>query len=144
MISVLWAAGKEIDSLIDKYSDKEFPIFGAADTNLLVVNVGKSLEETGFSVKRDTNFEERLNRLSKSNYPIPNFYKLNLDNGERTRSQLSHDFKIIVIRSEKGLFGDFDKLADRRYVPKVWEHGFSKGIAISKKQALIIYWVAIW
>lgn len=141
---VLRKSEEEIEILSKIYESNYHNIFDAANSNLLVINTWKSLKESGFSVSRDEKTMKRLEEAGKSEYPILNFYELNLDGEEKTRSQLSSDFKIIVFRAEKGIFGTFDELSDRNYVPKIWNHGFSKGIAISKQQKIVIYWVAIW
>lgn len=141
---VLKKSEEEIEKLNEKFIAKYPTMLNAADSNLLVINTWKSLKESGFSVARDDKTIKRLEEIGKSEYPIPNFYELKLDGGEKNVCQLSSDFTIIVIRAEKGIFGKFDELADRSYVPSSWVHGYSKGVAISKKQNLIIYWCAIW
>lgn len=133
---------KKLDEILNS-AKESYKVFAANDTNLLVINNWKLLKESGFSVERNDSINKRLWELGKSDYPVMNFNQFNLAGGDRNSCQLSNDFRLFVISATKGNLFDFSS-ANRSYVPPQWEHGFSKGLAISEKQEIIIYWYAAW
>jgi hypothetical protein len=76
--------------------------------------------------------------------PIPNF-RDNVFSDSITFCNLPCDFKLYVLGAESGLY--FSNLSEKYvsdYVPKIWEHGYSKGIALSEEKGVAIYWIIFW
>lgn len=140
----LYKTSKEIKKLEINYERQFGKGINAAESNLLIINNWLSLNETGASVERDEQFKKKMENLGKQNNPIPNFYELKFSNNEKTETQLSSDFNIFVLEAKKGMFWDLSEMSDSRYIPTEWKHGLSKGVAISIKQKIIIYWLIIW
>ena len=76
-------------------------------------------------------------------FPIPNFWQSKFYNNE-SECNLEKGFKIYVLDSKPGIYVEEKYLSKYAYLPKKWEHGFSKGVAISEEQMAIIYWVIAW
>lgn len=143
MYLLLQTSKSEYNREIQKLSKLDAFTVSARDTNTLVINNWNYLKQSGFSVERDSTFHDKLSVMGRCQYPIPNFWKLEQSNGDTNPSMLSDDFQISVFEAKKGIFlnsGGFKN----PYIPKEWEHGYSKGIAFSDKQNIIIYWAIIW
>jgi hypothetical protein len=60
---------------------------------------------------------------------------------------LTDDYKIYFIDSKQGKFINENYYETDTLItimPKRWEHGYSRGYALSDKQKQIIYWVVVW
>ena len=88
-------------------------------------------------------------------FPIPNFYEFsyNAENETiwqfdesviKTECKLPVDYEIFVLEAKKGKFVNDSLLSEETMMPKSWEHGLSKGVAIDKANSIIIYWLNIW
>jgi len=129
----------KIDSITTVLENKHISKYLPSDSNLIVIKR---------KILRKENYKE-INVTP----PIPFFETYSFSNSEdvvtiedvydeTTKSGLSKDFKIYVLESEKGKYWEGLESAD--YMPKEWENGYSKGIAINEKNNIIIYWVIIW
>ena len=80
--------------------------------------------------------------LTATGLPVPLFeideYKGN------TFSGLPEDFKIYVLDAKQGKYLEDKYLYDCSCLPEKWKHGYSKGVALSDKRKVIIYWVTVW
>lgn len=75
--------------------------------------------------------------------PIPNFIASNYPKNKNDLN-LDDSFEIFVLESKPGKhFKNFD-VQPSLQMPKKWKNGFSKGIAISEKNRVVIYWSIIW
>jgi len=80
----------------------------------------------------------------ENKYPIPNFSNFSKYQTEKTDCKLKTDFTIYVLESRTGIFLDDKNLPESKFMPEKWEHGYSKGVAISEEREIIIYWIIIW
>lgn len=87
------------------------------------------------------------NQISRDCYkdklPIPNFFDSDYLS-DKTESRLPKDFTIYVLEAKSGKYWDETHLTKGKYMPEGWKNGYSKGVAISKKKDVIIYWFIIW
>jgi hypothetical protein len=112
------------------------------------IQIVKLNDENNFVVNRyNKNSHPILDSLS---YPIPDFAHL-LRNESWTNNITSNaidivndDLVIYIIESKKGEFVDEKYLVNDIEMPKGWEHGFSRGIAINEESNLTIFWLEIW
>lgn len=119
------------------------------DTNIII-----SL----LDLKEDVLCVDKCNKWHAKRYPIPYFetYDFGLGDKDTIKKEINgvvhvrytynipSDLQVYVVQAEAG---DFWKVSCGEYRPnslKEWEHGYSKGIAVSKKDDLIVYWVMIW
>lgn len=112
------------------------------------IQVVKINDENNFVVNRyNTNSTSASGDLS---YPIPDFIGL-LESESWTNNSTSDsidivndDLVIYIIESKKGKFIDDKYLVNDIEMPKGWEHGFSRGIAINEESSLTIFWLEVW
>lgn len=95
----------------------------------------------------------------RNKYPIPYFEnwdfglgeskteKMTDDNGKtyyQTYFNIPSDLKVYVLSSnpENPIASKFD--VNRPESLKEWKHGYSSGIAVSKKENLVMYWFMQW
>ncbi len=82
------------------------------------------------------------NLTNATSLPIPLFQ---IDEFQsNTFSGLPKDFKIYVIEAKPGKYLEDKYLHDCVCLPEKWKHGYSKGVALSDKRKVIIYWVTVW
>lgn len=129
--------------------------YSASDSCLLIINKFATLEnyinlELTEKDKRFVELDCYDNKL-----PIPNFYEFNYDNNNNVLWQfdknirlsdckLPFDYKINVIDAKTGKYVNDSLLSTNIGMPKAWEHGYSRGVAYSIKDSIIIYWLNIW
>lgn len=90
-------------------------------------------------------------------YPIPHFdsedfglgaYRVNKEFSGGSTSRcifyLPDDLEVYVISSKPGYYFTFGKELVRPEELKEWKHGYSRGIATSKKLDEIYYWAIVW
>ncbi|PQL93365.1 hypothetical protein [Apibacter adventoris] len=123
-----------INTSITKYIPK--------DSCLLIVNRFDYLDLNGVvkTKKIDTNLVKRNCYVGK--YPIPNF--LDYKGSEGQPMKLSENYTIYVLEAKAGEYDDNFKMKPNKQMPKKWEHGYSKGIALNEKDKEIIYWSIMW
>lgn len=127
---------KNIISLIHK--SIQFSTLG--DSCNLIVNYDNNI----------TSLNSHLNRSSNcinDSIPIPDIEKLILQDSfvkEKLLTNVGVDFLVYVIEAKKGEFLTGESLTSGKGLPKEWKNGYSKGIAINKKDKVIIYWLEMW
>ncbi len=136
------------DSLKNHFNTLAKESFYPNDTSVLLVfpycDVSVSLD--GYVVRNlETKKKKELarhNRTIQNAIPIPMF-EIN-EFQASTFSGLPDDFKIYVLDAQSGKYMGYKYLQDCVCLPKKWKHGFSKGVALSDKRKVIIYWVTVW
>jgi len=117
--------------------------YRANDTCLLVVNRFTSKENWHLKSKYKYVKKNKIDRPCYNNkLPLPNFW--DSEYATNTETKLPKDFIIYVLNSKSGKYWDEKYLTSGKYMPKLWKSGYSKGVAISKKRNIIIYWFIIW
>lgn len=135
---------QEIKKITNNIKYKAIVKYTSKDTCLLVVNRFETNETyRKFKVVDVTDSLNVNTKCSKKLYPIPNFIEYDFSN-KNNDLKLSGNFDIYVLESKSGNhFKEFDLLPNPQ-MPKEWENGYSKGIAISKEKKTLIYWSIIW
>jgi hypothetical protein len=101
---------------------------------------------------------EKCNKFYKDKYPIPYFEKIDFGLGLKRRKDtvinkqryftstyfIPTDLEIYVISAQAGNYWKVDCKEKRPESLKNWINGYSRGIAISNKENLLIYWVMVW
>lgn len=129
--------------IISEFEEKSISIYNATDSCLLVVNRFVSRDDY-YEVKPTKSELKLVDRDCYSDFlPIPNFWHSDYTT-EETSCKLPEDFKIYVIEAKSGKHFEEKYLTDGRFMPSKWKNGYSKGVAISKKRKVIIYWLIIW
>ncbi len=145
--------------LYKKYSKTQFGIiashfkevthevYSTNDTSLLLVFSFCDTYKIGDNLYKNQEPPE-LKTLAKHNLtvasslPVPLFeideYKGN------TMSGLTDDFKLYVLDARPGKYVDEKYLQECECLPEKWKHGYSKGVAMSDEQQVIIYWIVVW
>ena len=134
-------------SIASDFKNLPSTIYSANDNSLLLVFDYCDVMEIEGRTYRDQEPPERQ-RLAKHNVtmasslPVPLFeidqYKGN------TMSGLPEDFKLYVLDAKPGKYIDDKYLQECECLPEKWKHGYSKGVALSDKKQVVIYWVAVW
>ena len=132
---------KKIIDLLKKYSLK---IYNSSDSCLLVLNRFSDSSNYGYPKIECIDTSKIIRECYKDKYPVPTFYNQNVFYTSETAYHLTNDFTIYVFESKKGIFLPKEQLPKNKYMPEEWEHGISKGVALSEKQNVIIYWLIIW
>ncbi len=117
--------------------------YSADDSCLLIVNRfvnRKDLHKVNPSPS-DMKMVERICYDQKK--PVPNFWHTDYTT-EVNSCKLSSDFELYVLEAKPGKCLEEELLTEGQYMPLKWKNGYSKGIAISKKEGAIIYWLTIW
>ena len=137
----------KFDSIYNDFKSKSIKMASVNDTTVLLifsycdVMVGIDGVFNNLESKRNKNLAKHNNSL-KDGIPIPLFeidqFKSN------TFSSLPDDFKIYVLEAKSGKYLEDKYLHDCVCLPKKWKHGFSRGVAMSDKRHVIIYWVTVW
>jgi len=131
----------KIQSIKEKLSKQAIGNYKAQDSSLLVVN--KGINKDNYYTWKKGYIETNSVKENINVYPIPNFW--NNDFAESsTASNLQEHFTIYVLDSKPGKFIDSKELTDGYGLPQKWKNGFSKGIAVSEYENVIIYWLIIW
>lgn len=121
-------------NIVEDYKQNNIALYYASDTCLLPFQKFKSLRE---------HIHMRFRQCLVNKYPIPNFvYSDYFDNS--TQSRLSKDFSIYVLESEPYKNIADSLITNNEMLLEKWKSGFSRGVAISLKREVIIYWVIIW
>jgi hypothetical protein len=128
---------------INKIIDNSIAHYASDDSCLLIVN-RFATKDRFYKIKLTNEEKETIDKeCYKDKLPIPNFWDSQIIS-ERTDTKLPEDFIIYVLNSKKGKFVKQELLTDGSFMPTAWKNGYSKGIAISKKRKIIIYWIDIW
>lgn len=123
--------------------DKSIAVYDSEDTCMLVANRFAVQEKYG-AISKEIFDEKKIDmECYEGLFPVPNFWQSDFYS-KSTECKLKKGFKIYVIDSKPGIYTDEKYLSSNPYLPKKWEHGFSKGIAISESEKVAIYWVIVW
>ncbi len=87
------------------------------------------------------NWVEKLKKCDVQKFPIPNF--IGVDNDPK-KAGLSKTFDLFVLEAEKGIHFPDKYYAEPLIMPEGWEHGHSKGYALSREKNQVIFWFIIW
>lgn len=133
-------------SLQDSISTNCLAKYCAADTNNVIIKSAMVLE---WEPEREKYYKS-ISVRNKKYYPIPFFEEMELYAlgskesvfSKKTECGLSKDFIIYVLESKPGSY--WVKFSPLYYMPDGWKNGYSKGISISRKDGIIIYWFILW
>jgi len=114
----------EIEGLLQKVMENNIKGYFPNDTSLIII--GDTID-----------YSDQL-----SGVPVPNFNCIERDFGLNA-IRLSNDFSLFVLDAQPGEYVKVD-YESREKLPPKWEKGYSKGIAINKKEKNVIYWLAVW
>lgn len=108
-------------------------------------------------LEKDSSLFEKSNTFFQGKYPIPIFEKYEFELGTdtleiykqgktsvRTFNIIPSDLEVFVIEAKAGNFWKVDCAEGRLESLGMWKNGYSKGIASSKKEKLIVYWTIVW
>ena len=139
-----WKNRNEIDSLINIFNKQALVRYKANKSCLLVVNRFTIKENWHLNYKSKYGDKNDIDRdCYEGLYPVPNFWDSQYITND-TESRLPKDFLIYVLEAHSGKFWNDKYLTKGKYMPEAWKNGYSKGVAISKKRKVIIYWFIIW
>ncbi|WP_419869384.1 hypothetical protein [Chryseobacterium sp. CT-SW4] len=136
-----------IDSLINIYKKNSIAQYKNSDSCLLVINKFETPKTYSDSEDIFIDFEKRKNEVNLNCYekklPIPKFLDYRFINNA-SETCLNNNFEFYILEANnKDFFRKFD-LVPNSQMPDNWSNGFSKGIAISKKDRCVIFWGVIW
>jgi hypothetical protein len=138
---------KEYNILKDNYDSLAKAIYLKSDTSLTLLFPYCNRVEVEGRVfeKQETLDRQKLakhNLTMASSLPVPLFeideYKGN------TLFGLTDDFKLYVLDAKPGKYLADKYLEVCECLPKKWEHGYSKGVALSDRRKVVIYWISVW
>lgn len=135
---------EEVDEVNDKFRKAAIAQYKSSDSCLLIVNrfESKETEEDQKNPIIDSNL--LIEKCYANKYPVPNFVNYRQYNENRPL-RLDDSFVIYVLESKKigSWETEFGMKADPQ-MPDNWKNGYSKGVAVSKEQQIVIYWTVIW
>lgn len=134
---------KEIDSISNSIIKRGFlRRYNSKEECLFKVNPFETLETIESYEKTKVIDSVDIDKdCYKDKLPIPNFVDFYYDS--RINIWEDSDFEIYVFNVEKGLFYEGLEIASEQ-MPNKWGNGYSKGIALSNKRNIAIYWMVIW
>lgn len=133
----------QILELITMLKEKSIAVYNTCDSCLLVVN-RFARKDHFYDIKLTESDNILVDQDCYSGlFPVPNFWHNDFTT-EETDCRLPIDFKLYVLDAKPGKCFNEKYLSGGKYMPKKWENGYSKGIAISEKRNVIIYWLVIW
>lgn len=119
------------------------------DDNNIIINLSE-LRREKFPV-------EKCNKAYAEKYPIPYFESYDFGLGKKVTEEnidgevyfdynhtIPHDLEVYVIDAEPGDFWKESCNEKRPELLNEWNHGFSRGFALSKDKNIIVYWTMIW
>lgn len=115
-------------TLIEEFSKVSIAQYLGDDSCLLTMDKIESLKKYS---------EAHFDQCLETKFPIPNF-KRNKFRDLSTESKLPGDFRIFVLEAKPDIAPPDPSLIKR------WDRGLSRGVAISNKEKVIIYWVIKW
>ncbi len=134
-----------IDTMVNYFSAIALAKYNANQKDLLIVN--RFTRKDNWSTKRKASNLKIKHYIEESNfngkYPIPNFWDIDIS-ANRNECMLPSDFSIVVLEAKAGIFFSQKYHTKGKYMPEGWKNGFSRGVAISKKRGIIVYWLIIW
>ena len=107
--------------------------------------------------KHDIFSVQKCNNWYDSKFAIPYFESYDFGIGESVTKKeengtilykytytIPNDLQVYVIQAKSGIFWKKPCNEKRPKSLKEWRHGYSKGIAVSDKEDLIVFWSMIW
>jgi hypothetical protein len=142
------------ESILNNYKKLSIASYSFHDSCLIINKYATNERFIGIQVT-DQIKDDIIKMDSLNAYPIPNFFQFiysdkdiglwNFNQDKKlSKCNLPFDYKIFVIESKKGKYFNNNLLDKENFMPKSWEHGLSRGVAISKEDGIIIYWLNIW
>ncbi|MDR1706662.1 MAG: hypothetical protein LBR46_01495 [Prevotella sp.] len=136
---------KVLDSLVAKYRENCIAEFKVnTDSTYFIISEKEEMKKL-----YELNNLERIYKMFKDKYMLPSFHSLMLDKYGynyrfRTICGLSEDYEILIIKSGREFV--LPKNLDYNWyiLPPELKHGYTSGIAYSRKELDIIYWVIAW
>lgn len=132
---------QKLSSILTEFEDISAGIYNANDSTLFVIN--KFTSE--FNVYEQNKFPDNYlyQDTINSKLPVPNFwFPEPMDS--KTLTKLDSTFKLYVLEANNNKNWPEKYYTKTNQMPKLWEHGYSKGVALSKIKRKAIYWFAIW
>ena len=133
---------KEIDSIVIALNKEAKVKYSAMDSCILIANRFTKMDNEGYENSYKSELA-RPNNCSSNYLPIPNFWNSEFKSIE-INNRLTEDFEIFVSDAKSGVYWDDLHRNSGRYMPDEWKKGYSRGVAISKKEGVVIYWLIIW
>ena len=131
-----------IDSVL-RNKNQFIAAYKSTDTCLLIVNRLDTLDNFAKVIITDSMIIDR--NCCQSLYPIPNFKISDEDSIKGRVLHLDSTFSIYVLESNtNNPFGSKYSMSPNAQMPKRWEHGYSKGLAASRRNNVVIYWSIMW
>ena len=136
-----------LDSLEIACKTKSIARYKNSDSCLLLINQFETAKTYSESEEVFIDFEKRKTEVNKDCYknklPIPKFLDYRFINNT-SRTYLNDNFEFYILgANNKDFFKKFDLISNPQ-MPDNWSNGYSKGIAISKKDRCVIFWGVIW
>ena len=128
----------------DSLNKKEVKSYTADDLNLVTIKTEGLLK---WHPEKKV-FYESLIRRNRFYYPIPYFESIKQHSLVKdvfscsTISGLADDMIIYIVDSKPGKY--WTGLKPNKYMPFDWKNGYSKGICLSPKKGIVIYWFIVW
>lgn len=138
------------DSVTENWSIKNslFNTKYNADSNIIINQT---------ELRKDMFPIEKCNKSFDDKYPIPYFESYDFKLGEKTFKKevegeiyvdyihtIPGDLNVFVLEAASGDFWKESCNENRPESLHEWKHGYSKGIAISEENDILIYWTMIW
>jgi hypothetical protein len=132
-----------IDYYQKKYERISKKIYLPSDTCLLVIDRFRN-KKKHYNTKEDYYFSPLIERdCYNDKLPVPNFWR-NDYTTDSTDCRLPKDFTLYIIEAKKGIMMKDIELTDGWFMPDNWKNGYSKGVALSTKRRIAIYWLNVW
>ena len=136
---------KVLQSVGNKYRKQAIATYTYLDSCLLIVNRFETKKTMDNRESADIKDSTLLDKECYHNkLPIPNFIIYDGNNGNQNFG-LDSSFTIYVFEAKKinSWLKEFN-MKPAYQMPKQWQNGYSKGIAISKEKRTVIYWTVMW
>lgn len=134
----------KMDSVVNNIEKKAIAKYNSKDLCLLIVNRFETLDSEENMEDVVITDSTKINQdCYKKLYPIPNFIDYDYPN-KNSDLKLDGNFDIYVLEAKSGNhFKEFE-LQPNPQMPKEWQNGYSRGIAVSRAKKTLIYWAIIW
>lgn len=145
-------AEKEIENLKKLYKKEQ--VYTIDNNCIIVVNDFIKKDDIPFMPDEEVLLSESndkiymttySNKCTKSYKVIPNFWNNFYGIDRAAKNGLNQSFKYIILAQEGGEGVYSPKLNSKiSFMPSFAKHGYSKGIAYSDKDKIVIYWLIFW
>ena len=84
--------------------------------------------------------------LYNDSIPLPSLISIEacFNDRDTIMERLPSDFEIYFIDANEGVYLSHDELIKDSIIPQPWQHGYSRGYAISKQRNALIVWLTFW